>query len=58
MKTHRLSRVLFLLMSVALTLPATSVDPPTVVPEPSTWFLLGTGVVGAVLFAKNRRSKR
>jgi PEP-CTERM motif len=47
-----------LILTLAMTLSATSGDPPTVVPEPSTWFLLGTGVVGAVLFAKNRRSKR
>lgn len=31
---------------------------PTVVPEPSTMILMGAGVLGAVLFAQSRKTRK
>ena len=45
------------LIAVADALAAVAVDP-VPVPEPSTLVLMASGVAGAILYARNRRSRK
>lgn len=47
-----------LTLSAVTSLHAENVPPPTVVPEPSTLVIMGAGVVGAVLFARSRKTRK
>lgn len=48
----------YLLLLVVTPLFALTEGPPTVVPEPATFLLVGGGLAGAILYTRRRRGQK